>query len=115
LTGIAYEMKLDFEGIYEWREAEDARKLFRNWCAWVHAMRGQTGDLLEPMVRTARMIEGHLEGILAHWSRGLTTAFMGGLNSPFSAVKRRALGYRRVEYVTAMLYFVAGKLTLPCY
>ena len=90
-------------------------KLFRNWCACVHAMRGQTGELLEPMARVARMVEGHLEGILAHWTRGLTTAFMEGLNSLFSAVKRKARGYRTVEYMTAMLYFVAGKLTLPCY
>jgi hypothetical protein len=40
------------------------------------------------------------------------------LNHPihlFSAVKRKARGYRTVEYMTAMLYFVAGKLTLPCH
>ena len=65
--------------------------------------------------RAARMIEGHLEGILAHWTRGLTTALMEGLNSLFSAVKRKARGYRSVEYMTTVLYFVAGKLTLPCY
>ena len=62
----------------------------------------------------ARMIEGHLEGILAHWTQGLTTAFMEGFNSLFSAVKRWARGYRTVEYMTAILYFVAVKLTLPC-
>jgi transposase len=56
-----------------------------------------------------------LEGILAHWTQGLTTAFMEGLNSLVSAVKRKARGYRTVEYMTTMLYFVAGKLTLPCY
>ena len=75
----------------------------------------RTGELLEPMARVARMIEGHLEGILAHWTQGLTTAFMEGLNSLLSAVKRKARGYRSVEYMTTMLYFVAGKLTLPCY
>ncbi len=40
---------------------------------------------------------------------------MEGLNSLFSAVKRKARGYRSVEYMTTMLYFVAGKLTLPCH
>jgi len=35
---------------------------------------------------------------------------MEGLNSLFSAVKRKARGYRSVEYMTTMLYFVAGKL-----
>ena len=67
------------------------------------------------MARAARMIEGHLEGILAHWTQGLTTAFMEGINSLFSAVKRKARGYRSVGYRTTVLYFVAGKLTVPCY
>jgi transposase len=61
------------------------------------------------------MVEGYLEGILANWTRGLTTAFIEGLKSLFSAVKRKARGYRTMEYMTAMLYFVAGELTLPCY
>ena len=115
VTGMAYEMRLVLQGIYQWKDVEVARKLFGNWCAWVKAMREQTGELLEPMARAARMIEGHMEGILAHWTQGLTTTYMEGLNSLFSAVKRKARGYRTVEYMTSMLYFVAGKLTLPCY
>jgi transposase len=115
VTGMAYEMRLVLQGIYQWKDVGEAKKLFGNWCAWVQAMREQTGELLEPMARAARMIEGHLAGILAHWTQGLTTAFMEGLNSLFSAVKRKARGYRSVEYMTTMLYFVAGKLTLPCY
>ncbi len=57
----------------------------------------QTAELLEPMARVARMIEGHLEGILAHWTQGLTTALMEGINNLFSAVKSRARRYRTVE------------------
>ena len=115
VSGLAYEMRLVLQGIYESKEANEARQKFQNWCAWVQVMRKETGELLEPMAQAARMVESHLEGILAHWTQGLTTAFMEGLNSLFSAVKRRARGYRTVEYMTAMLYFVAGKLSLPCY
>ena len=71
--------------------------------------------LLEPRRKAADMGERHLEGILAHWQQGLSTAFLEGLNSLFSAVKRRARGYRSSEYQTAMLYFVAGKLQIPSY
>jgi hypothetical protein len=46
--------------------------------------------LLEPMRKAADMVENHLEGILAHWKQGLTTAFLEGLNSLFSATKRKA-------------------------
>jgi hypothetical protein len=73
---MAYRTRLVLQGIYERKDAEEARKLFRNWCAWVHAMRGQTGELLEPMGRAAQMVEGLLDGILAHWTRGLTTSLM---------------------------------------
>jgi transposase len=81
----------------------------------VRAIRQQTQESIEPMPRVARMIEGHWEGILAHWTQGLTIAFMEELNSLFSAVKRKARGYRTVQYMTTILYFVAGKLTRPCY
>ena len=40
------------------------------------------------------MVENHLAGILAHWKWGVTNAFMEGLNSVFSATKRKARGYR---------------------
>ena len=74
-----------------------------------------TSGLLEPMCQAADMVERHLEGILAYWRQGLTTAFLEGLNSLFSAVKRKARGYRSTEYQTTMLYFVAGKLEIPYY
>ena len=114
-TGLAYEMRLVLQDVYRSAGAREARQRFKDWCAWVHAMREEAGELLEPMVRAAKMIEAHLEGILAHWKQGLTTAFMEGLNSLFSAVKRKARGYRSVEYMITMLYFVAGKLSLPCH
>ncbi len=41
---------------------------------------------------------------------------MEGLSSLFSAVKHRVRDYYlTVEYMTPILYFVAGKLTLPYY
>ena len=63
-------------------------------------MRVQIGELFEPMVRAAQIVEGHLNGILSHWTRGLTTAFMGGLNSLLSAVKRKARLQLTVENIT---------------
>ena len=43
----------------------------------------------------------------------LTNAFMEGLNSVFSAVKRKARGFRSSVYLITVLYLVAGKLRLP--
>jgi len=65
------------------------------------------------MLKAAQLVQNHLAGILAHWKWGLTNAFMEGLNSVFSAVKRKARGYRSTVYLITMLYLVAGKLRLP--
>jgi hypothetical protein len=51
------------------------------------------------------------------WNTGTlevgTNAFMEGLNSVFSAVKRKARGFRSSVYLITVLYLVAGKLRLP--
>ena len=65
------------------------------------------------MVKLTQMIERHLAGILAHWKWGVTNAFMEGLNSVFSATKRKARSYRSTIHLIAMLFFTAGKLRLP--
>jgi transposase len=114
-TGLAYQMRLVLQGIYGLGSIKKAREKFDQWCDWVEAAAAEAGAVLEPMVKVAAMIRKHLEGILGHWKEGLTTAFLEGLNSLFSATKRKARGYRSSEYQIAMLYFVAGKLSIPCY
>jgi transposase len=116
VTGLAYSMRLALQRAYASASAAVARSRFAEWCAWVRAeAEAMASGLLEPMRRAAEMVERHLEGILGHWTRELTTAFLEGLNSLFSATKRKARGYRSTEYQTAMLYFVAGKLEIPYY
>jgi transposase len=109
-------MRLELQRAYAATTAAQARNRFESW---THRVRTEaealTSGWLEPMRKAADMVERHLEGILAHWQQALTTAFMEGLNSLFSATKRKARGYRSIEYQTAMLYFLAGKLEIPYY
>jgi transposase len=116
VTGLAYAMRLELQKAYTVGTASQARRRFESWCRWVKTeAQALSSGLLEPMRKAADMVERHLEGILGHWQEGLTTAFLEGLNSLFSATKRKARGYRSPEYQTAMLYFVAGKLEIPHY
>jgi transposase len=116
MTVLAYQMRLVLQDIYHVREVEKARAQLELWCQWVTEQAAKKGpELLEPMVRVARMVERHIEGILGHWKEGLTTAYLEGLNSLFSATKRKARGYRTTKNLLAMLYFVAGKLRIPCH
>lgn len=116
VTGLAYSMRLQLQRAYKASTESKARERFLEWCEWVQTeAEALTSGLLEPMRKAAAMVKRHLEGILGHWKQGLTTAFLEGLNSLFSATKRKARGYRSTEYMTAMLYFVAGKLEIPYY
>lgn len=116
VTVLAYQMRLILQDIYSGNCVKKARKDLKLWCRWVKDKATQKGhELLEPMVRVAQMVERHIDGILGHWKEGLTTAFLEGLNSLFSATKRKARGYRTTRNLLAMLYFVAGKLRIPCY
>jgi transposase len=114
ITAKAYQMRLVLQDIYRTPDAASASKRFRIWCRWVcWAARHGKSHLLAPMVKAAQMVRDHLKGILAHWKGGLTNAFMEGLNSVFSATKRKARGYRSTTHFITMLYFTAGKLRLP--
>ena len=113
-TAKAYQMRLVLQDIYRSSTQTEARHRFGVWCRWVRWVASkQPKNLLRSMVKVAEMIEKHLAGILAHWKWGVTNAFMEGLNSVFSATKRKARGYRSITHLTTMLYFVAGKLRFP--
>lgn len=115
-TGQAYLLRLELRDLYQRTvKPERARARLERWLRWVWTKCARLGDCLDPMAKVAQTIEKHLEGILAHWTAGgwLSTGDLEALNSVFSAVKRKARGDRSSEHMIAMLYFVAGKLSLP--
>ena len=114
-TGQAYLVRLELRDIYQHTvKPGRARHRLASWLGWVRGKCERFGEALDPLARVADTIEQHLEGILAHWTSGwLSTGYLEGLNSVFSAVKRKARGYRSRDYMIAMLYFVAGKLAIP--
>ena len=71
------------------------------------------GALFTEIEKYASSGKNHLSGILAHLKYRITNAFMEGLKIVFSTVKRCSRGFGSMEYLTAMLYFNAGKLTPP--
>jgi transposase len=113
-TAKAHQMWLVLQDIYRSSDAGTAHRRFKVWCRWVRwVARSYKSNLFASMVKVAQMVENHLAGILAHWKWGITNAFMEGLNSVFSATKRKARGYRSTPRLITMLYFVSGKLRLP--
>ena len=112
-TSQAYQMKLSLQNIYRLPFKSQASRRIDSWCNHVHKKAKKAPkSLLMPMIKISEMIQRHKEGILAYWDGKITNAFMEGLNSVFSATKRKARGYRNPEYLITMLYFVAGKLNI---
>ena len=116
-TGLAHRMKESFQDVYKSNSAVNAQIGFRLWIKWVREeTKGEEEQyLLKSMKKFADSVEEHLNGILARWRHGTSNALLEGLNSVFSAVKRRARGFRNTEYMKNMLYFIEGKLSgIPC-
>src|SRR5436190_5600103 len=113
-TAKAYQMRLNLQEIYKEELEQKAREKLLDWCRLVRVAAANAPKVIyASMLGAAKRIEEHLEGIMAYWSHRVTNAYMEGLNSVFSATKRKARGYRSVEYLLTMLYLVAGKLSLP--
>lgn len=113
-TAKAYQLRLNLQRIYQESEAAKAREKFIDWCELVSRIAQNAPNMVfAPMLGAARMVRTHLEGIIAHWEHRITNAYMEGLNSVFSATKRKARGYRTTQKLLTMLYLVAGKLQFP--
>ena len=114
LTAKAYQMRLTLQDIYQIPHAGPAKRKLLAWCRWVRLVaKKHTSLMFNKMLGCAKMIETHLLGILSHWKRRTTNAFLEALNSVFSAVKCKARGFRSTDNLIAMLYFTAGKLKIP--
>ena len=102
----AWALKETAMGLWDYLHRGWARRGWTRWYAW--AIRSR----LEPMKKVARMVKGHLDGILNAVVNGVTNATAEGVNSVIQRIKDRACGYRnRVRFRNA-IYFHCGGLDL---
>lgn len=105
-TGRAYRLKLAFQEF--WTTPHIFADVFlKEWLGWA------TRSKLEPMIRVAKTIKQHEEGILRWFHSKMTNGLLEGINGLVQAAKRRARGYRNVDNLIAMVYMTANKLRLP--
>ncbi len=62
------------------------------------------------MIKAAKTINRHWDGVLRWFHSRLTTALLEATNGLIQAAKRRARGYRSTRYLITLVYLVAGKL-----
>lgn len=83
-----------------------ARKAWLSWAALASCSK------LEPMVRAARMVRKHLEGILNAVMLRATNAAAESMNARIQRIKAMAFGYRNRERFRNALLFHLGGLDL---
>jgi len=104
-TARAYELKLEFEDLWQLR-ADQAAGYLDDWCDRVYRTRG-----LDPMKDFVDTIDVHWDDVLRWFQTRITNGVLEAINSLVQAAKRRARGYRTDKHYIAMIYMTAGKLS----
>lgn len=106
-TARAWAIKESAMQLWAFGDWERARKAWMRWYGW--AIRSR----LEPIKKVARMVKGHLVGILNAVVTGVTNAMSeGGINAAIQRIKYNARGYRNRDNFRTAIYFYLGGLDL---
>jgi transposase len=105
-TGRAWALKEAGMDAWRYRSRHWARAALLRWYAW--AIRSR----LEPMLRVARMVKRHLEGLVNAIFHGITNARAEGINSRIQWIKYTAHGFRNRERFRRAILFHLGGLNM---
>ena len=104
-TVRAYHMRLSFQDLYQLPPVE-AEPFLKRWYFWA------THSRLEPMIRVARTIREHWDGVLRWFETRISNGILEAINGLIQAAKAKARGYRTTRNLIAMAYLTAGDLDL---
>lgn len=104
-TARAYQIKL---ALQEFRELPLplAEAFLKRWYFWA------THSRLEPIIRVAKTLKEHWDGLLHWFRRRISNGILEGIASLVQAAKAKARGYRTTRNLIAIVYLVSGKLDL---
>lgn len=103
-TARATHLKAVFQDIFALTDPQEAEAALKRWYFWA------THSRLTPMIRAARTIKRHWDGVLRWFHSRLTNGLMEAINGLIQAAKRQARGYRSTKYLITMIYVIGGKL-----
>lgn len=83
---------------------EADEEMLRWWCGWVRRSR------IPEMVKVAKSIREHWDGIVAYMKTRITNGAAEALNGIIQTIKRKSRGFKRFEYFRTMIYLVASRL-----
>lgn len=105
-TAKAYHLKISFSKLWEQKNEQTAKVFLDDWYYWA------THSQIPDMVKAAKTIRQHEQGILRWFISRVTNGILEAINGLVQSVKRRARGYRSVMNLTTMIYLIAGGMKL---
>lgn len=107
-TARAWRLKEAMRQIFKYTNTRaEAEPKPRAWISWARRSR------LPALKRVGQTSKDHYEGILGHFSSGLSNGFLESMNGLTQAAKARARGCRTDQRLILMDSFVCGKLMHP--
>jgi len=103
-TSRAYQIRLNFQEFFNQPDRESGETFLNKWYFWA------THSQLEPMIKAAKTIKAHWEGLLNWFDSHLNSGFIEGMNGLIQAAKSKARGYRSDKNFIAIAYLLGAKL-----
>ncbi|NOY73621.1 MAG: transposase, partial [Gammaproteobacteria bacterium] len=100
----AYQIKTHFQEFYTMPDRNTGETYLKRWYFWA------THSRIDPMIKAAKTIKRHWDGVLSWFNNHLTNALLEGMNSLIQAAKSRTRGYRSNRSFIAMAYLIGAKL-----
>lgn len=103
-TMRAYNIRLTLRDFWKIEDRGIAEQFLKKWYFWA------THSRLKPMIRVAKGIKSHWEGVMNYHDARITNGLLEGLNSIVQSLKRSARGYRNPKNFMNMIYLRLGRL-----
>jgi len=94
----AYVLKEELRRLWGFNSKKEAERFLLDWINKAF----QSG--IKKLILFARRILKHLEGILNYFRYPISTAMVEGINNKIKVIKRKAYGYRDIEYFKLKIY-----------
>ena len=103
----AWYLKESFQLFWGYKQPWRAKQHLLKWIN--SAMRSR----LEPFKKFARMLQSHLDGVLAWTKTRLSNGAVEGMNNKIKSISHRSFGFRSAANFIAAIYHCCARLPLP--
>ncbi len=95
---VAYYLKEDLKRLWQQVDAKQAKSFLGNWVAKAIA------SGIQPLIKFAQSLLAHRSGIFSWFIHKISSVPLEGMNNKIKVLKRRAYGYRDMEYFKLKIY-----------